>query len=360
MPDGWELKYSLDPLDPADALIDSDNDGFDSNWDGNFSSEEFFYNIQEYLNNTDPTNGDTDGDGMSDGWEVYWNFQPLNASDADEDPDNDNLINRFEFNNSNIEGFDDKVLSPDNITGSNPLLADTDNDWINDGEECFEGADGYVTDPSNPDTDGDGMPDGWEVFYELDPFDPTDADLDLDGDGWDFNNNGTIETWENFTNYEEYLNGTDPRDNDTDDDGMPDGWEAYYGLDPNFADDAAWDSDYDGYDSDRDGELSPEEKFTNYEEFLRNTNPVLADTDNDNCTDGWEIYWHDNRPSNETRGLDPLNGTDGFLDYDDDGWEDWDGIWHDFPNWREEEAMTDPWDPDTDDDELSDGWEADN
>ena len=141
---------------------------------------------------------------------------------------------------------------------------------------------------------------------------------------------------------------------------MPDGWEGYYGLNPNSADDKDWDNDSDGYDSDRDGELSPDEKFTNYEEFLADTNPSRADTDGDNCTDGWEVYWNEHKPANETRTLDPLDGIDGFLDYDNDGWEDWDGVWHNFPNWREEEAQTDPWDPDTDDDGMSDGFEADN
>ena len=204
------------------------------------------------------------------------------------------------------------------------------------------------------------MPDGWELLNGLDPFDPSDGETDLDNDGWDFDRNGTIEPWEKFTNYEEYLNGTDPNNNDTDGDGMPDGWEGHYGLNPRSADDRDWDSDADGYDSDRDGELSPDEKFTNYEEFLMDTNPVKADTDGDNCTDGWEIYWNDNRPDNETRTLNPLDSVDGFLDYDNDGWEDWEGVWHNFPNWREEEAQTNPWDPDTDDDGMSDGFEADN
>ena len=94
---------------------------------------------------------------MSDGWEVYWGFQPLNASDAYDDSDNDSLINLYEFDNSNVEGFDDNVFSVDNITGSNPIIRDTDGDFLTDGEECFEGEDGYVTDPSNPDSDGDGM-----------------------------------------------------------------------------------------------------------------------------------------------------------------------------------------------------------
>ena len=136
-----------------------------------------------------------------------------------------------------MEGFDDNVFSVDNITGSNPIIRDTDGDFLTDGEECFAGEDGYVTDPSNPDSDGDGMFDGWEILNGLDPFDSSDADQDLDNDGWDFNRDGTIEEWEKFTNYEEFLNGTDPRNNDTDGDGMPDGWEGYYGLIPNSDED---------------------------------------------------------------------------------------------------------------------------
>ena len=359
MPDGWEVKYGLNPLDPADALLDSDTDGFDFNGDGNLSGEEFT-NLFEYLNGTDPTNGDTDGDGMSDGWEVHWGFQPKNSSDAILDPDNDNLINLYEFNNSLIEDFDNNVISPDNIFGSNPILKDTDGDLIEDGEECFSGNDTYVTDPSNPDSDDDGMPDGWEFLNLLDPFDSSDANEDLDDDGWDFDRNGTLEFSELYTNYEEYLNGTDPRNNDTDGDGMPDGWEAFYGLNPNSDEDSSLDFDSDGYDSDGDGEISPDEKFTNYEEFLMDSNPSQADTDGDNCTDGWEIYWNNNRPANETRTLDLLDGTDGFLDYDDDGWEDWDGVSYPFPNWREEAANTNPWNPDTDGDSMTDGYEADN
>ena len=109
MPDGWEAKYGLDPLDAVDASQDNDNDGFDGDWNDNLTDEEAFTNLEEYLNGTDPTNGDTDGDGMSDGWEVHWDFQPSNSSDANDDPDNDSLINLYEFDNSNVEGFDANV-----------------------------------------------------------------------------------------------------------------------------------------------------------------------------------------------------------------------------------------------------------
>ena len=41
-------------------------------------------------------------------------------------------------------------------------------------------------------------------------------------------------------------------------DGIPDGWEAYHGLDPRNASDATLDSDSDGWDIDRDGFIIPD------------------------------------------------------------------------------------------------------
>ena len=55
---------------------------------------------------------------------------------------------------------------------------------------------GETMDP-NGDLDGDGMLNGWEIRYGLDPRDPSDADLDSDGDG--------------LTNLREYLLGRSPR-----------------------------------------------------------------------------------------------------------------------------------------------------
>jgi hypothetical protein len=47
------------------------------------------------------------------------------------------------------------------------------------------------------DSDHDGMPDAWERRYGLNPTDPADGNADTDKDG--------------YSNVEEYLNGTDPK-----------------------------------------------------------------------------------------------------------------------------------------------------
>ena len=65
-----------------------------------------------------------------------------------------------------------------------------------------------------------------------DPLDPSDGGADWDGDG--------------LTNAEEQAAGTDMNNADTDNDGLPDGWEVAYGLNPNSATDANADPDGDG------------------------------------------------------------------------------------------------------------------
>ena len=93
---------------------------------------------------------------------------------------------------------------------SDPLVADTDEDGLSDGQEALIGSS-----PAKSDTDGDGLPDAWEVQHGLDPLSASgnDGDAgDLDGDGLD--------------NLNEYELGTDPNLSDTDGDGLADGEEA--------------------------------------------------------------------------------------------------------------------------------------
>ncbi|MFO8049151.1 MAG: hypothetical protein R6U29_08985, partial [Desulfosudaceae bacterium] len=79
------------------------------------------------------------------------------------------------------------------------------------------------------DIDEDGLADGWEVAYGLDPTNPDDGGSDPDNDG--------------LTSAEEYLLGTNPQQADTDGDGLPDNWEVANGTDPVMAD---ADEDLDG------------------------------------------------------------------------------------------------------------------
>ena len=83
MPDGWEIKYGLDPTNHFDRYYDMDSDGLN--------------NLGEYTNSIDPNDYDSDDDGMSDSWECYYDLNPLDSNDADDDPDSDGYSNFIEF-----------------------------------------------------------------------------------------------------------------------------------------------------------------------------------------------------------------------------------------------------------------------
>ena len=102
------------------------------------------------------------------------------------------------------------------VSGSNPQIADSDGDGLNDSREISLG-----TNPLNPDTDGDGISDSEEVALGTDP-----TNADTDGDG--------------LFDDEEIELGTDPCDSDTDHDGIPDGEEIVHETNPRDSDDFLW------------------------------------------------------------------------------------------------------------------------
>ena len=160
--------------------------------------------------------------------------------------------------------------------GTDPGLADTDGNGVNDGledadddgrpnidEPTVDSDDDGTLDILDSDSDNDGVQDGPEASGG---YDPTDADTDDDGlsDGAeDVNANGLLDAGE-----------TDPLTADSDGDGLSDGDETAWGYNPTTAD-----SDGDGLDDNVEdanvnGALDPGE-----------TDPTSADTDGDGFPD---------------------------------------------------------------------------
>jgi len=260
---------------------------------------ERFTNLMEYqfrrdftgsgtMNETSPTNPDTDNDGMNDGWEAaygkgfinqsmerptwqwIYHIDPTWAGDRDLDLDGDGLIYGAKFSGTNLDEFQ---------WGSDPTKADSDQDSYDvnhdgyglDDRNCIDTAEVliYHSNPNSWDSDNDSMSDGWEVWFGLDPTDPKDRTGDPDKDL--------------LANIDEWFLGANPRVADTDGDGMPDGWEFKYGLNPLDPQDAMMDSDFNST-----GMASPD-GLINLFEYYNNTDPTNPDTDGDGLTDLQEI-----------------------------------------------------------------------
>lgn len=167
--DDFDTKYfKVTVTDENDSIVESDafcvtasDEGYlityiDSDDDGLQDSVEKIYG-------TDPDNPDTDGDNLTDGFEVLKSHTNPTIPDTDnngitddlEDPDEDGLNNYEEM-----------------LHETDPHTADTEGDGLNDGDEVNV----YRTDPLNPDTDNDGIIDADEVNFKLDPNDSTDFD----------------------------------------------------------------------------------------------------------------------------------------------------------------------------------------
>ncbi|MEM2868823.1 MAG: hypothetical protein QW379_00160 [Thermoplasmata archaeon] len=175
----------------------------------------------------EPTNNDTDGDGLDDDIEIkshlltspYWYDSDR---DSIEDSSDDQPMERD-------PDYDGLSYPMELYYGTDFFNPDTDFDDLNDGPEIL----GYHTNAKNPDTDGDGLEDGIEV------------------NGWDailidnlwavFETCRAIQNNESVDFYLTYRHvKSSPLNDDTDGDCLSDFDEFYYRTDP------------DCYDSDKD------------------------------------------------------------------------------------------------------------
>ncbi len=154
--------------------------------------------MTKLLNWNELTNHDQDADGLTDAQEAVLGTNP-NLWDSD----GDGLSDGFELN-TQAE------------SGANPLLADTDHDGLSDGKEYQLG-----TIINDSDSDNDGLTDGQEVFHY-------DSALgDWTGGGWMIDIDG-----------QSYWVFTDPLVADNDHDTLNDASEMSNGISPNAINDA--------------------------------------------------------------------------------------------------------------------------
>jgi hypothetical protein len=360
---------------------DSDFDGIedgteDSNLDGAVAGDVDLDNLvdpSEIWSETDASDSDTDADGIIDGLEDRDADGAVDVGESDpldQDSDDDGLADGAEdADHDGIYGIADAQ--------SSPVLADTDGDGLTDGLESGltgsgvagrngtpdggPGEDGTdttspsfvldadagasATSPILSDSDGDGIADGvedadhngavagdadldhvvdaTEIWTETDP-----AAADTDGDGLrdgreDADGDGALDPGE-----------SNPLDQDTDDDGLPDGWIDGANGQPVDAIAQA----LEGEDRDRDGVFGPSDK---------ESSPISADSDGDGLLDGVEAGLL------AAGGINGRNGTP-------DGGPGGDGTDITSPNFRPDgdagATTTDPWDADTDNDGLPDGF----
>ncbi len=382
--DGAGVLIGFGPTSPID--VDTDDDGLN---DGDEASGLGPLNGRP----TDPNSRDTDGDGLQDGLEVgvigplpafatdpmgipvsgtnptrlTVDTDPESTTDpTNEDTDGDGLNDGAEDTNR-----DGEAVSSLGGTGSrgvgetDPARADTDNDGLSDGAETFT----HRTDPLDTDTDDGGVIDGIEADFGFDPLDGSDdvAIVDTDSDG--------------LPDVAETALGSDPNDADTDNDGVNDALEVLGGVLYRY--EIGTDTNPLDIDTDDDGIADGAEPSGSFPlpgpRFA--TDPLNPDTDGDGLSDGLEAgvaegfeestsdnglrilgsagYVGDADPDSITSPVSADTDLDGLDDRVEDANGDGATVFTLGGTGTEGSGETDPASRDTDGDGLTDGDEVD-
>lgn len=294
---------------------------------------------------TNPFMWDTDGDGLPDGWELVFGYDPWWADQHDRlNPDGDayayiddstihsNVYLTIGFNPwtawlvGNAAQYSRPFVNLMEFAGAEGLMSTGGVESIGVGKR---------TNPYNVDTDGDGMWDGWELYLGFDPTDTLGSEEDIDGT--------EAPAGDGLLNYQEFLcvntllywrylidAGRTP-------DAIQPGWLAFVESWPNKT------LPTDPYDHDTDGDQiwdGSEQGYFNYQAGYAlpagaipggsvlvaggGLNPCTVDTDLDYLPDFWEAYWTGSMQT-DTNGVPTWGGgmdgtvSDALLDYDGDG-----------------------------------------
>lgn len=299
LPDEWEE----DHIGDTDSAADDDDDGDGCN------------NLCEYEKNGEPLIFDTDGDGLSDGEEVYDYGYVTKVNDTDTDDDGLSDYEEIFGEDTGGTAVCDYPVGNPNLSAycaTDPLNPDTDTDGLSDGDEITFG-----TDPNVIDTDGDGLNDFVELVggypgCAAPPSPATDEDCFLDATNADTDGDG-IDDGDEIDAGTGFATITDPEKFSSDDDFLSDfdeltGYACDADIDGDLVNDGFVDpmciTDPLDEDSDGDGLWDDEEKTAG-------TDPNNVDTDGDTISDDDEL--------NSLPPTDPLNVNDPAAIADTDG-----------------------------------------